>query len=80
MYGFEMTKDDLKVVLDAHDTELSEEEFDECFDGLDISYLESCALSETELDGQTNAMFSYLEDELISNGWVTEPKRFFTKI
>lgn len=79
MVAFEITEDDLNVVLDAHDTKLSKEEFDQCFDGLDIGFLESCALSETDLDDQTNAMFSYLEDELISNGWVTEPKRFFIK-
>ena len=75
--AWETTVDDVQLVLDAHDVPYDEDKLDELHNGLDHDEIEDRILAYTDMDDQTAAMMSYIEDEFISEGIVPAgPKKF----
>jgi len=75
--AWETTVDDVQLVLDAHDVDHDEDKLDELHDGLDHDEIEDRILQYTDMEDQTAAMMSYIEDEFMSDGVIPKgPKKF----
>lgn len=75
--AFEVTKDDIQIVLRAHSTVLNAPQMDEVMDALDFDLVRSSALYYTDFDDQMKAALSEIETQMIIEGlYITEPHRF----
>lgn len=75
--AFEVTKDDIQIVLRAHNTVLTAPQMDEVMDALDFNLVTSSALYYTDFDDQTKAALSEIETQMIAEGlYITDPQRF----
>jgi hypothetical protein len=75
--AFEITKDDILIVLRSHDTQLTEEQLEEVFDALDIDLIINSCLNYQTLEDQTNCALAQIEHQMILDGlYITEPYRF----
>ena len=75
--AFEITKDDILIVLRSHDTVLTDEQLEEVYDALDIDLIVNSCLDYQTLDDQTNCALAQIEHQMILDGlYITEPYRF----
>jgi len=75
--AFEITKDDIMIVLRSHNTVLSEEQLEEVFDALDIDLIINSCLDYQTLEEQTSCALAQIEHQMILDGlYITEPYRF----
>ena len=74
---FEVTKDDVLIVLHAHNTTITEKQIDEVMDDLDFQLIENSISHYTEMEDQTACMLAEIEYQMISSGmYITEPYHF----
>jgi hypothetical protein len=75
--AFEVTKDDILIVLQAHDTSLTDEQLEEVHNDLDIELIVNSCLDHINFEDQTACMFAEIEYQMIASGmYITEPYRF----
>lgn len=67
--GFEVTQEDMEVVLDTHGIELPADRLEELFEDLDTDAISDVAMkASTDLMEQTDAALSEIETRLIDSG------------
>jgi hypothetical protein len=75
--AFEVTKDDILIVLQAHDTKLTDEQLEEVHSDLDIELIVNSCLGHVNFEDQTACMLAEIEYQMIASGmYITEPYRF----
>ena len=74
--AWEVTTDDILTVAQAHDTRLSAAELQSAHDSLDHDLIESAALAYTDFNDQVNAALSEIENQMILEGFISDPKHF----
>ena len=75
--AFEITKDDILIVLRAHDIKLTEEQLDDVYDALDIELIINSCLDYLKLEDQTSCALAQIEHQMALDGlYITEPYRF----
>lgn len=65
MNAFEITIDDLKIVLKNLNVQLTREAIEDLFSSLDFEEIEYSALTKINLDEQTNAAFKEIEKQVL---------------
>jgi len=74
---WEVTVDDVEIVLERHGIKKTKDEIDEIHDGLDFDKIEDTVLSYTMNDSQISAMFDEIENQLMEDGVIeTKEKKF----
>jgi hypothetical protein len=75
--AFEITKDDILIVLGKHDTQLTEDQLEEVYDALDIDLIINSSLDYQTLEDQTSCALAQIEHQMILDGlYITEPYHF----
>ena len=78
--AWETSLDDLDIVLSRHSLACDEDQLRELFEHLDHATIERAAAAsddyEADLEKQTAAVFSEIEDQLLRAGIISEPKKF----
>lgn len=75
--AWEVTVDDVEIVLERHGIKKTEEEISDIHDGLDFDEIEDAVLSYTMNDSQYSAMFDEIENQLMEDGVIeTKEKKF----
>ncbi len=67
----------MKTVLDRHGVIVTYECLSELHDGLDHDSIEDALMYYTNMDDQTNSMFSDIEDILMENGVIPKGEKQF---
>ena len=75
-FAWETTPDDVRTVLDSHNVRFGDDQVNRLFGSLDLGKIEEAVLCYTDMDEQTAAMLSEIEDHLLRTGLVQGEKRF----
>lgn len=66
--AWEVTVDDVEIVLERHGIKKTEEEISDIHDGLDCDEVEEVVLSYTDFDDQVDAALDEIERQLKADG------------
>jgi len=76
--GWEVTTEDVRLVLDAHNVKVDDARLEEIHESLDHDAIEDGVMYYTDMDDQTMSMLDDIENQLIEEGVVTGEKSFFS--
>ncbi len=75
--AWEVTIDDVAIVLERHTINKTEDEISEIYSRLNFNQIEAAVLSYTIFDSQCGAMFDEIENQLMEDGVIeTKEKKF----
>jgi hypothetical protein len=75
--AFEVTEGDINIVLQAHNTVLTQEQLNQVMDDLDFELIINSCLGYCNFEDQTACMYAEIEYQMIASGmYITEPYRF----
>lgn len=66
--AWEVTEEDVNIVLEAHKTQVSSSRLSEIHDELDFDEIEKCVLSHNSFEEQCDASFDEIKRQLEVNG------------
>jgi hypothetical protein len=76
MDGWEVTKEDLAIVLDAHNVKYDDASLSSMFNTLDLDGIEDAVFIYTDFDNQVDSMLEDIENQLMDLGVITCEKKF----
>lgn len=75
--AYEITIDDVRIVLDRHNIEVSKERLRDIHDELDFEEIEDKVLEYTMSESQAMCAFDTIENQLMESGVITTKKKEF---
>ena len=77
MIAWEVTEEDVKTVVDAHDLNMTEEQISDVLDELDHDSIIEGLLCYTNMEDQTNSMLDDIENYFIEKEMVSQEDKIF---